>query len=36
MLKENILSELIENIKDEKFIKIVFQINKMKILIKLL
>ena len=24
MLKENILSELIENIKDEKFIKIVF------------
>ena len=36
MEKENILFELIENIKDDKFIKIVFQINKMEILIKLL
>ena len=36
MEKDNILSELIENIKKNKFIKIVFQISKMEILIKLL
>ena len=36
MEKDNILSELIENIKKNKFIKKFFQISKMEILIKLL
>ena len=36
MKKEDILSELIENIKDNKLIKKFFQIDKMEILIKLL
>ena len=36
MEKENILFELIENIKDDKFIKIVFSDKQMEILIKLL
>jgi len=36
MEKDNILSELIENIKKNKFIKIVFSDKQMEILIKLL
>ena len=36
MEKENILSELRKNIQEDKFIKIVFQIDKMENLTKLL
>ena len=36
MLKEDILFELKKNVQEEKFLKIVFQIDKMESLIKLL